>query len=44
MEETTENSPQVRPDIKILVVDDRDDNLLSIETILDRTGYIIRKA
>lgn len=30
--------------IKILVVDDREDNLFSIETILDRDGYQIRKA
>ena len=29
---------------KILVVDDRDDNLLSIETILDQDGYQIIKA
>jgi PleD family two-component response regulator len=27
-----------RTDIKILVVDDREDNLLSIETILERDG------
>ena len=33
-----------RPEIKLLIVDDRDDNLLSIETILDRDGYTIRKA
>ena len=33
-----------RTDIKILVVDDREDNLLSIETILERDGYTIRKA
>ena len=33
-----------RPEVKILVVDDRDDNLLSIETILDGTGYTIIKA
>ena len=33
-----------RSDIKILVVDDREDNLLSIETILERDGYTIRKA
>ncbi len=31
-------------DIKILVVDDRDDNLFSIETILEKDNYIIRKA
>lgn len=32
------------PDIKILVVDDREDNLLSIETILERENYTIVKA
>jgi signal transduction histidine kinase len=30
-----------RPEVKILVVDDREDNLFSIETILDKTGYTI---
>lgn len=30
--------------VKILAVDDRDDNLLSIETILEETGYQIIKA
>lgn len=38
-EEITNKNP-----IKILVVDDREDNLFSIETILDRDGYQIRKA
>lgn len=33
-----------RPEIKLLVVDDREDNLFSIETILDKDGYTIRKA
>lgn len=33
-----------KPDIKLLVVDDRDDNLLSIETILSKDGYLIKKA
>jgi CheY-like chemotaxis protein len=33
-----------KSDIKILVVDDRDDNLLSIETILERETYSITKA
>ena len=33
-----------RPEVKILVVDDREDNLFSIETILDNTGYTIIKA
>lgn len=31
-------------EVKILVVDDREDNLLSIETILDKDNYVIRKA
>ncbi|WP_240613008.1 sensor histidine kinase [Chitinophaga parva] len=33
-----------RPEIKILVVDDREDNLFSIETILEKDGYTIVKA
>jgi signal transduction histidine kinase len=33
-----------KPEVKILVVDDREDNLLSIETILERDNYVIRKA
>jgi signal transduction histidine kinase len=33
-----------KSDIKILAVDDREDNLLSIETILEREGYTIYKA
>lgn len=33
-----------RSEIKILAVDDREDNLLSIETILEREGYEIHKA
>ena len=33
-----------KSEIKILVVDDREDNLFSIETILERDGYIIQKA
>jgi signal transduction histidine kinase len=33
-----------KPYIKILAVDDREDNLFSIETILERDGYTIRKA
>lgn len=32
------------PDVKILVVDDREDNLLSIESILENEGYCIVKA
>ena len=34
----------VKPDIKLLVVDDREDNLFSMETILEKDGYIIRSA
>lgn len=33
-----------KPPVKILAVDDRDDNLLSIETILEQENYIIVKA
>ena len=33
-----------KPEVKILVVDDRADNLLSIETILEHTHYTIVKA
>jgi len=38
-EDELEKSP-----VKILAVDDRDDNLLSIETILDPENYTIIKA
>lgn len=41
---TVPEKPDIRPDIKLLIVDDREDNLLSIETILDRDGYTIRRA
>ena len=33
-----------KKEIKILIVDDREDNLMSIETILERDGYTIIKA
>src|SRR4051812_44259980 len=33
-----------KPDIKILVVDDREDNLFAIETILEKDNYTITKA
>src|SRR6476619_3915127 len=33
-----------RSDIKILVVDDREDNLFSIETLLEKDNYTIVKA
>lgn len=35
---------QVKSDIKILLVDDREDNLFSIETILEKDNYTIVKA
>ena len=40
---TTDDIQQESP-IKILVVDDREDNLFSIETILEHENYIIVKA
>lgn len=40
-----EQEPQtLQSDIRILVVDDREDNLFSIETILEKEGYEIVKA
>ncbi len=47
MEENVENIETLLPhksEVKLLVVDDREDNLLSIETILEKDGYTIRKA
>jgi len=46
---TEEVTPEVtstasKSDVKVLVVDDREDNLFSIETILERDGYDIVKA
>ena len=38
------NNKAYKSDVKILVVDDREDNLFSIETILERGGYEIIKA
>jgi PleD family two-component response regulator len=38
------NDKNYKSDVKILAVDDRDDNLLSIETILEKGGYNIIKA
>jgi len=35
---------KTKPDINILVVDDREDNLLSIEAILQKDNYNIFKA
>src|SRR5215831_10103979 len=37
-------NPSRKSDIKILLVDDREDNLLSIEAILERDNYTIVKA
>lgn len=37
-------APFRQSDIKILVVDDREDNLFSIETILEKDGYTLVKA
>lgn len=39
-----DNTQPPRSDIKLLVVDDREDNLFSIETILEKDGYNIRTA
>lgn len=36
--------PGNRSDIKILVVDDREDNLFSIETLLEKDHYTVVKA
>jgi len=42
--EVTNNNTASRSDIKILVVDDREDNLFSIEAILEKDNYGIVKA
>lgn len=42
--ELTKELPFRQSDIKILVVDDREDNLFSIETILEGDGYTLVKA
>lgn len=44
MEETANEVMTNRNPVKILVVDDREDNLLSIETILENENYSIIKA
>jgi signal transduction histidine kinase len=44
MELVNPNSALASGGIKILIVDDREDNLMSIETILDRENYEIIKA
>src|SRR3954462_15165463 len=38
------DKPLQKSDIRILAVDDRDDNLFSIETIFENDGYTIVKA
>ncbi|HXS36802.1 MAG TPA: response regulator [Flavipsychrobacter sp.] len=43
-EKTKSNSSIKKVDIKLLVVDDREDNLFSMETILEKDGYIIKTA
>jgi signal transduction histidine kinase len=44
MEEALDNILPDRAEIKLLVVDDREDNLFSIESVLESEGYTIRKA
>jgi signal transduction histidine kinase len=44
MELRKKDEVSARRDIKILVVDDREDNLFSIEAILERDGYTLVKA
>ena len=44
MEDNALHDFAVKPEIKILVVDDRDDNLFSIEAILEKDKYTIFKA
>jgi signal transduction histidine kinase len=43
-EEIVQEQPEIKAEIKLLVVDDREDNLFSIETILEKDNYTIRKA
>jgi signal transduction histidine kinase len=44
MELTSDNNKELNSIVKILVVDDREDNLFSLESILERDGYKIVKA
>ena len=44
MKSTTIPQSLSKSDIKILVVDDREDNLFSIEAVLEKDGYTIVKA
>ena len=43
-EPSTNIELQIKPTTKILIVDDREDNLFSMETILEKDGYTIVKA
>src|SRR5262252_4631619 len=44
MDESNFNTSMPKSDIKLLIVDDRDDNLFSIESIFEQDGYNIVKA
>jgi hypothetical protein len=44
MDLTSLDKPFTKSEMKILVVDDREDNLFSIETILEKEGYTVVKA
>lgn len=44
MEHINGQDINIKPEIKILVVDDREDNLFAIETILEKDNYTIVKA
>ncbi len=44
MDQINDQSQITNSDVKILVVDDREDNLFSIETILEPSGFTIVKA
>lgn len=44
MDTSTNHSKPTTPPVKVLVVDDRDDNLFSIESVLEMDGYDIVKA
>jgi len=44
MKFTTENSSASKPLVSILIVDDKEENLFSIEAILEKDGYNIVKA
>ena len=44
MENAAPQNPLRKSDVKILVIDDREDNLVSIEAILEKDDYTIVKA